>query len=73
MSEFKNKNDYSVSVFSGTGFLCKSKFVQDIYKYSLWLDGTKFKDWKYINVYSRRSERFLGRYYKGNFIPGKPK
>lgn len=73
MSEFQNKNDYSVIVFDCNGFLVKSSYVHDVYKYSLWLSGTKYANWTYINVYARRSQRFIQRYYKGNFIPQKPK
>jgi len=74
MAEFKNKNDYSVSVFSGTGFLVKVQFCNDLGTLQKWLDSSyKYKDWKYINVYARRSGRFLGRFYKGNFMPFKPK
>jgi len=74
MVEFKNDNDYSVSVFSGTEFLVKMSFTHSPKDAEKWLNSSyKYKDWEYMNVYARRSGRFLGRFYKGNFIPYKPK
>ena len=73
MSEFKNKNDYSVTVFSATGFLIKISFANDMYKLSKWLDESKFKEWHYMNVYARRTNRYICRIYKGKFIVAKPK
>ncbi len=31
MSEFQNKNDYSVTVFNDNGFLVKVQYVNNIY------------------------------------------
>lgn len=71
MQEFKRKNDYSVSVFDAHGFLAKYTYVGNLYKFSLFLDG-KYPSWVYMNVYSRRSNRYLTRFYKGSFIPPFP-
>ena len=72
--EFKNHNDYSFSVFKGNEFLYKKDYSTNIYKDCLWLSASaKFKDWEYVNVYARRTGRFLGRYYKHSFIPQKPR
>lgn len=73
MSEFQNKNDYSVAIFNSSGFLVKVQYVHNIYKLCLWLETSKYKDWTYINIYVRRSQRFLKRHYKGNFIEQKPR
>ncbi len=73
MSEFQNKNDYSVTVFNDNGFLVKVQYVNNIYKLCQWLDGSKYNSWTYLNVYARRSQRFIKRQYKGNFIDQKPK
>lgn len=74
MVEFQNKNDYSVIVFSNSGFLCKYTFVGNIYKLSIFLDNhQQFKSWEKINIYARRSGRFLKQIRKGDFIEPKPK
>lgn len=74
MEEFKNKNDYSVMVFDRNGFLAKYTFVQspfvlskDLVKYP------KFQQWSHMNVYVRRSGRFIGQFKRDNFIPHKPR
>lgn len=74
MSEFQNKNDYSVIVYGANGFLCKYTFVGNLYKFSQFLDGSdKFGNWLYFNVYVRRSGTFLRRFKRGEFIPAKPR
>lgn len=73
MSEFQNKNDYSVAIFNSSGFLVKMTYVNNIYRLCLWLETSKYKDWTYINIYARRTQRFIKRHYKGNFIEQKPK
>jgi len=73
MSEFKNKNDYSCTIFSESGFLVKVEFVHSILSLAKWLDNSKYKEWNYINVYARRSQRYILRHYKGNFINQFPK
>lgn len=72
MIEFKNKNDYSVIVFDEKKMLIKYTYVHSPYLLSQYLDKN-FSNWQRINVYVRRSGRFLGQYRKGGFIPHKPK
>lgn len=68
--EFKNKNDFTIIVFSGSQFLGKMVYVHNLYAASLWLNSSrKFESWTYFNVYARRSGRYLQRCYRGNFIP----
>lgn len=72
--EFQNKSDYSFSAFGDNGFLYKKDYSHNIYKDCVWLTNSeKFKEWKYINVYARRTGRFLGRFYRENYIPQKPR
>ena len=73
--EFKNRNDYSFSVFDQKNvFLYKKDYSDNIYRDCLWLSSSdNFKSWFYINVYARRTGRFLARYYRNNYIPQKPK
>lgn len=72
MQEFKNKNDYSIIVFDKDGnFILKWTYVGGLYKASQYLNSRY--NWSYMNVYVRRSGRFLSRYYRGNYIPNKPK
>lgn len=73
MNEFQNKNDYSISAFSANGFLCKYIYVGNVFKFTVFLDSNeRFKNWTVINVYARRSGRFLGQFKNGSFIPQKP-
>lgn len=70
MQEFKNKNDYTITIWNGRNRLGKMVFVHNLYAASLWLSNSRtYVSWTYINVYARRSGRYLGRFYKGNFIP----
>lgn len=74
--EFRNKNDYSVIIFfeDKEKKPFKMEFVHSLYSLTQWLSKSpKFNDWHYINVYVRRSGRYINRYYKGNFIPNKPR
>lgn len=74
MVEYKNKNDYSVTVFNGSGFLAKYTFVNDIFKLVQFLNHHHdFHNWTAINVYLRRSGRFIKQYRRGDYIPPKPK
>lgn len=73
MNEFQNKNDYSISAFSANGFLCKYIFVGNVFKFALFLSShERFNTWVSINVYSRRSGRFIGQFKNGSYIPQKP-
>lgn len=73
--EFKNDNDYSVIVFSDLGYLCKVQYVHGVADCARWLDNSsKYKDWTKMNVYARRSGRFIKQYVKGrDTIPNKPR
>lgn len=72
MQEFKKQNDYSVSVFNANGFLAKYQYVGNLYKFSLFLNE-KYPSWEYMNVYARRSSRYLTRYYRNQFIEPYPR
>lgn len=74
MNEFQNKNDYSCIVFDSAGFLCKYTFVGDLYKFSQFLNThERFRNWTAINVYVRRSGRFMMQVKKGDFVVAKPR
>ena len=73
MQEFKRQNDYSVSIFGANGFLAKYNYVGNLYKFTLFLnENPKFREWVYINVYARRSGRYLMRFYNGDYVPPFP-
>ncbi|AFL97687.1 hypothetical protein [Ornithobacterium rhinotracheale] len=63
-----HKNDYSCIVFGAFGVF-KMQYVHDLHRFSKWLDSSKFRDWKYFNVYDRRTGEYLRRFYNGNYIP----
>lgn len=71
--EFKNKNDYSCIVFKSNQVLIKLEYVHSIYALTKWLDGSKYNEWEYINIYCRRSRRYISRQIKGSFIVQFPK
>ena len=74
MQEFKNKSDYSVTVFAGPLFLVKVQFVDDLYSLARWLDETRnYSNWTTLNVYARRSRRFITQVRKGNPFPPRPR
>lgn len=71
---YKNKNDYSVIVFGSRGYLCKLEYVQNLYSLVKWLENSrKYRGWKMMNVYNRRSGEFIKQYKKGSFIDAKPR
>lgn len=71
---WKNKNDYSIIVFDQqNNQICKIEYCDNLYKASIWLNNSKYRDWSYFNCYNRRSQNFLKRYHKGQFIPAKPR
>lgn len=69
--EFKHKNDFSCTAFQGSKKVGFMKYVNRISDYSNYLDS-KGIQWSVINVYARRTERFITRYYQGNKIPNRP-
>jgi len=71
MSEFKNKNDYSVTVFLNKEKRLFSEYVNSVFSYTQWLDKQAIT-WDYILVYVRRSRAVLCYYRNGDFIDSKP-
>tara|TARA_B100000378_G_C17899332_1_gene362091 strand:+ start:325 stop:543 length:219 start_codon:yes stop_codon:yes gene_type:complete len=68
----KKKNDYTVIVYFENDIKPKKwTYVHKVNGFSLFLDK-KHPQWKYINLYNRRSGGFMRRFYKGNFIPAFP-
>lgn len=68
-NEFKNKNDYSVVVFTPQKVL-KYTYVHNLFNFKNFLNSS-FGNWQYMNVYARRSGRFLKRFYNVDFVPPK--
>lgn len=67
--EFKNKNDYSVTVFNEKKVMLKLYYVHNLYTCFKWLNDKNI-EWTYFNVYARRTGRYLGRIYKNQmYIP----
>ena len=65
--EFKKKNDYTITAYLGSRKVNSMKYVHKITTYVAYLEKQGI-EWSVINVYARRSERFLKRFYKGNDI-----
>lgn len=65
----ENKNDYSVFAFFNNQDKPKRwSYVHNLRKFAKFLNE-KHPDWSYINVYERRTRKYLKRFYKGNDIP----
>ena len=64
-----HKNDYSVTAFFPSGKPKKWKFVHRLNDFASNFLDKKHSDWKYFNVYDRRTGAYLKRFYKGNVIP----
>lgn len=65
----KKKNDYSIVIFfhDTNKMPVKMEFVHNIYAVVKWLNSSNnYKDWKYINIYLRRSGEYLGRNYSNS-------
>jgi hypothetical protein len=71
MQEFKNKNDYSVTVYFNSEKRLFTEFVHSIYAYSQWLNKQNIS-WSYLLVYVRRTRTILCYYRNGDFIDSKP-
>ncbi len=71
MSEFKNKNDYSVTVYFNREKRLFTEYVNSIYSYTQWLKNQNIQ-WDYILVYVRRSRQVLCYYEFGDHIDNKP-
>ena len=63
-----HKNDYTCIVFYKDSSPKKWSFVHGISKFVAFLNE-KHPGWDYINVYERRTGKFLKRFYQGNAIP----
>ncbi len=65
----KPKNDYSVIVFLENQSKPKKwGFVHKLNGFSMFLDK-EHSTWEYMNVYNRRTSKYLQRFKKGDFIP----
>jgi hypothetical protein len=65
----EHKNDYSVFAFFNNQDKPKRwSYVHNIRVFVKFLDE-KHPDWSYINVYERRTRKYLKRFYTGNSIP----
>ena len=65
----RHDNDYSVTVFFPSEKPKKWRFVHRLNYFASNLLDKKHSDWKYFNVYDRRTGKFRDRFYKGNIIP----
>lgn len=71
--EFKNDNDYTITVFKGKTMIKSWQFVHNLYSAKMNLNRI-CPEWEYMNVYARRTRRFIGRFYaNASYIPQKPK
>ncbi len=64
----KHKNDYSVIVFFENITPKRWTFVHTIDSF-VDLLNREHSGWEYMNVYERRTRKFLKRIYKGGLIP----
>lgn len=71
MEDFKNKNDYSVTVYHNQEKRLFSEYVHSLYAYTQWLNKQSIT-WDYIFVYVRRTRAVLCYYKNGDFIDSKP-
>lgn len=71
MEDFKNKNDYSVTVYHNNEKRLFTEYVHSIYQYTHWLKRQSVQ-WDYILVYVRRTRAVLCYYKFGDFIDAKP-
>ena len=71
MDDFKNKNDYSVTVFKDREKRLFTEYVHSIYSYTHWLQKQGIQ-WDYILVYVRRTRQVLCYYEYGDYIDNKP-
>lgn len=71
MNPFKNKNDYSVTVYYKREKVLFTEFVHSIYSYASWLRNKNIK-FDYILVYVRRTRQPLCYYSENDYIHSKP-
>lgn len=70
--EFKNKADYSVTARLVNGTFFKLSHVNNCFYAAQWI-AQNVDEWYYINIYARRSNRFICRVYPNQFINPKPR
>lgn len=63
-----HKNDYSIVVFFENTSPKKWQFAHQLDSFAKFLDN-KHSNWLYMNVYDRRTSKYLKRFYNGNIIP----
>ena len=63
-----HKNDYSCIVFYNGQKPKKWSFVHGLSKFAAFLNE-KHNGWEYMNVYERRTNKFLKRFYPNSSIP----
>jgi len=63
-----HKNDYTCIVFFQNGSPKKWQYVHGLTKFVIFLNR-EHPQWKYVNVYERRTNIYLRRFYPGNSIP----
>ena len=64
-----HKNDYSVVAYFENEKPKTWTYAHKLNVFVLGFLNKKHGEWKYINVYDRRSRKFLKRFYPGQFIP----
>jgi len=63
------KNDYSVIVFFENDTKPKKwNYVHKLNGFSMFLNRDH-SAWAYMNIYERRTGKYLKRFHKGNFVP----
>jgi hypothetical protein len=62
------KNDYTVVAFFDLEKPKKWSYVHKLNGFSMFLTKSH-PNWKYFNVYSRRTGEYIKRFYRGAFIP----
>lgn len=64
----EHKNDYTCILFYKNAKPKKWQFVHSLSKFAVFVND-KHPGWEYINVYERRTTKYLKRFYPGNIIP----
>ena len=63
-----HKNDYTCIFFYKDGKPKKWEFVHSLSKFVVFVND-KHPGWDYMNVYDRRTSKYLKRFYPNNIIP----
>ena len=64
----RHKNDYTIIAFFETQNTKKWTYVHTLSSIAKLLDA-KHPEWKYFNVYDRRTANYKGRIYKDSKVP----